>query len=300
MRALALIPLLALLGCSDDAPKIDVARDLSRFDTQRDIGADGAARDGRGDAPADLPADGPSLDSPARDSPARDSSVDARAALNVLVFSRTTGFRHGSIAAGVAAVRSIAGTRNWSVDHTEDATKFTSANLRGYNVVVWLNTTGDVLDAAQQTAFERWYRAGGGYVGVHSASDTEYSWPWYGRLIGAYFRRHPQIQQGRLAVENPQHAAQPQAALPNPWTRTDEWYDFRVNPRTVRVTVLLTIDEQSYSGGTMGSDHPIAWAQTFEGGRMFYTAMGHTNGSYSEPAFVAHLAAGIAWAAGAP
>ncbi|MCA9665209.1 MAG: ThuA domain-containing protein [Myxococcales bacterium] len=248
--------------------------------------------------------DGPHVERALGDGPLADlgndadvASGDASGPVRLFVFSRTQAFRHGSIGAGVNLIKDIAARRGWLVDHSEDATRFTATNLAQYRVVVWLNTSGDVLDSAQQTAFEGYIKAGGAYVGVHAASDTEYDWAWYGQLVGAYFKRHPQIQGATLHVETNSHPAT--AKLTDPWMRTDEWYDFQTNPRP-NVTVLLTIDEASYSGGAMGNDHPIAWAHTFDGGRAFYTAMGHTDATYSEADFIAHLEGGIAWAAGVP
>jgi type 1 glutamine amidotransferase len=213
----------------------------------------------------------------------------------VLVFSRTTGFRHDSIPDGIAAVRRIAEESGLTVDATEDPSAFTDVNLASRRVVVFLLTTGDVLDADQQTAFERWARNGGGWVGVHSASDTEYEWPFYGELVGAYFAGHPAIQPAVIHVEDRAHPAG--AGLPETWARTDEWYDFRANPRGA-VHVLATLDESTYTGGSMGADHPIAWCREISGARAFYTALGHTRESYSESLFLAHLAGGIRWAAG--
>jgi type 1 glutamine amidotransferase len=157
-------------------------------------------------------------------------------------------------------------------------------------------TTGDVLDDDQQAAFEAWIAAGGGYMGVHSAADTEYGWPFYGALMGAYFKQHPAIQMANVNIEVADHPAM--AGLTSPWTRTDEWYDFQTNPRGA-VTVLATLDESSYTGGTMGPDHPIVWAHdTSGGGRALYTEMGHTQASYSDPAFRQHLTGALRWVAG--
>ena len=212
----------------------------------------------------------------------------------VLVFSKTASFRHGSIPDGVAAIDTLGTLNNFLVDATEDASVFDDARLSDYRAVVFLSTTGDVLDDAQQAAFEHYIRAGNGYAGIHSASDTEYGWPWYGALVGAYFSGHPAVQMATIRVEDRGHAST--AALPDPWVRVDEWYDFRANPRG-NVRVLASLDESSYTGGTMG-DHPIAWHHEFEGGRAWYTAGGHTSESYSEPFFLQHLAGGIQYAAG--
>ena len=162
--------------------------------------------------------------------------------------------------------------------------------------MIFLLTTGDVLDAAQQDAFERYMRGGGGYAGVHSAADTEYDWAWYGRLVGAYFRNHPAVQ--RAAIEVLAREAST-ARLPRRWVRTDEWYSFASSPsRAVRV--LARLDESSYEPGasSMGADHPIAWAHELGQGRAWYTGGGHTSEAYAEPLFRAHLLGGIVYAAG--
>jgi type 1 glutamine amidotransferase len=203
----------------------------------------------------------------------------------VLAFSRTTGFRHDSIPEAIAAVQQLGQANGFAVDATEDPSRFEDTTLAGYQAVIFLLTTGDVLDAAGRAAFERYIRAGGGYVGVHSAADTEYDWSFYGELLGAYFASHPDIQPA--IVLGP----------PDPWVRTDEWYNFRRNPRP-DVQVLLQLDEGSYTGGDMGDDHPISWYHAFDGGRAWYTGMGHTRQSYSEPLFLRHLLAGIQYAAG--
>jgi cytochrome c len=216
---------------------------------------------------------------------------------SILVFSKTAGFRHDSIPAGVTAVRQLGTARGFSVDATEDASAFADEVLARHKAVVFLSTTGDVLNAAQEAAFERYIRRGGGFVGVHAATDTEYDWSFYGALVGAYFAGHPDIQNATIQIED---AAHPVAAqLPRPWTRRDEWYNFSQNPRG-RVNVLATLDERTYTGGTMAPDHPIIWSHTYEGGRSFYTALGHTPESFSETAFIDHLGRAILWAAGAP
>jgi type 1 glutamine amidotransferase len=215
--------------------------------------------------------------------------------IRVLVFTRTTGFRHDSIPDAVAAIGELGAEHGFAVDATEDPAVFKDGRLSAYRAVVFLLTTGDVLDDGQQAAFERFVRAGNGYVSVHSASDTEYDWPWYGGLVGAYFRRHPDIQPGRVIVVDRQHPST--AGLPELWARTDEWYDFRANPRA-SVRVLARLDEASYRGGSMGEDHPIAWYHDYDGGRAWYTAGGHTRERYAEPLFREHLLGGIKYTAG--
>lgn len=214
---------------------------------------------------------------------------------SVLVFSKTSGFRHSSIPAGVAALKALGSKYGFDVNATEDAALFADAPLARYRVVLFLNTTGTLLDSEQKSAFERYVHAGGGFVGVHSASDTEYDWAWYGRLVGAYFAGHPPVQDAEITIEDRRHPST--QVLPQSWVRRDEWYNFRSNPRGA-VHVLATLEESTYSGGTMGSDHPIAWCQEFEGGRSWYTAMGHTEDSYRDPLFLNHLLGGILSAAG--
>jgi len=217
------------------------------------------------------------------------------APLRVLAFSRTVEYRHESIAAAHAALSGIAAERGFELQASEDVTSISDAVLGEQDVVVFLSTSGDALDADAENALARFVRGGGGFVGVHAASDTEYEFPFYGGLVGAYFNAHPAIQQATLIVEDALHPAT--MHLEATWVRTDEWYAFRENPRP-NVRVLLRIDETSYDPGTgaMGDDHPVAWAHEYEGGRSFYTALGHTAESYSEPAFLEHLAGGIAWA----
>jgi len=228
------------------------------------------------------------------------STAPARApttpAFRILVFSRTLGFRHASIPAAITAVQVLGAFHGFGVEATEDPTAFSDSNLARFAAVVFLLTTGDVLDSAQQTAFERYIRAGHGFVGVHSASDTEYGWPWYHALLGAAFASHPAIQQASVIVVDTGHAAT--RTLPLPWVRTDEWYNFTALP--TGVSVLTRVDEASYTGGAMGADHPVSWQHTYAGGRAWYTAMGHTACSYSERPFLDHLLGGIDWAAGVP
>src|SRR2546423_12745379 len=175
----------------------------------------------------------------------------------VLVFSKTAGFRHSSIPNGKAAILRLGQENGFAVDTTEDAAAFTSKNLARYAAVVFLNTTGDVLDDAQQDDFERYIQAGGGYVGVHSATDTEYDWPWYGRLAGAYFNGHPgnpNVRRATFRVRDPSHVST--QGLPAKWEREDEFYNFRnIAPD---LHVLVDIDESTYQGGTNGANHPMS------------------------------------------
>jgi type 1 glutamine amidotransferase len=214
---------------------------------------------------------------------------------DVLVFSKTAGFRHDAIPAGIQLIRDLGAANSFTVTTTEDSGQFNATNLARFEAVVFLNTTGDVLDNTQQSAFESYIRTGGGFVGIHSASDTEYDWPFYGELVGAYFASHPAIQQATVRVENRAHAAT--AGLGSTVARTDEWYNFRTNPRS-SARVLSVLDESTYSGGTMGADHPHTWCKTLQGGRSFYTGSGHTQASYAEAGFRALVLGGIRYAAG--
>ena len=170
----------------------------------------------------------------------------------VLVFSKTLGFRHDSIPDGIAAIRQLGSANGFAVDATEDSARFTTDGLRPYQVVVFLSTTGDVLNSEQEEAFRNFISSGSGYVGIHAAADTEYSWPWYGQLIGAWFLSHPPVQEAVVRAVDSQHPST--QGLPNPWRRVDEWYDFQRDPSPV-ARVLLTVDEATYQGGRMGASH---------------------------------------------
>lgn len=222
--------------------------------------------------------------------------------IDLLVFSRTAGFRHDSIPAAVEMLGTLSreGIRTVA---TEDPEVFTPDRLSEFDVVLFANTTGDVLDEEQQRALESFVRAGGGYVGVHSAADTEYEWPWYGRLVGAYFRNHPLLPvEVEVTVEDATHPTTEH--LRPTFLFTDEIYNFDRNPRENHA-ILLTVDEEGFifpntdGGPSMGDDHPIAWHKDFEGGRSFYTNLGHRPETWSDPLFRRHLVAGIQWAAAA-
>ncbi|WP_239022907.1 ThuA domain-containing protein [Pontibacter mangrovi] len=212
----------------------------------------------------------------------------------VLVFSKTSGFHHNSIAAGNAALMKLGKENGFQVDTTTNAAMFQEDSLKQYSAVVFLNTTGDVLNNYQEADFERYIQAGGGFVGIHAATDTEYDWGWYGRLVGGYFNGHPEPQEAVLHVQDKENEATKH--LPAEWKRKDEWYSFKkLNPDT---KVLLTIDENSYKGGTNGDNHPMSWYHDYDGGRAFYTALGHTMESYEEPNFLKHVLGGIKYAIG--
>ena len=272
--------------------------------------------------------------------------------VDILVFTETTAFRHGSITDGVAALELLEQSDaladvDFVAEQANSSTgTFTDENLARFDVVVFLHTTGNPLDTTEQAAFERFVKGGGGFVGVHAAADNEYNWPWYGDLVGGQFQSHPAIAEAALDVEDGDHAST--AHLPARWTRSDEWYNFRRNPRKYvcntepeiagvvetqtalepvpglpfpfslvedpdlqppaeydtraqecGVHVLLTLDESTYANNqdAMG-DHPIAWCHDYDGGHAFYTGLGHTSASWTEPAFLGHLTGGLLTAAG--
>lgn len=212
----------------------------------------------------------------------------------VLVFTKTTGYHHASIAVGAPAIIKLGMQNNFLVDTTSDATKISEANLSKYAAVVFLNTTGYMLNNYQQADLERYMQAGGNFVGVHAAADAEYDWAYYGRLVGAFFESHPEQQEANLNVIDKNHPST--RGLPDVWRRKDEWYNYKkISPK---IKVLMTIDETSYKGGKNGASHPMAWYQNFENGRSFYTELGHTDESYTDPMFLKHLLGGIQYAIG--
>ncbi|HET9052566.1 MAG TPA: ThuA domain-containing protein, partial [Cyclobacteriaceae bacterium] len=212
----------------------------------------------------------------------------------ILVFSKTAGFYHESIPTGIEAIQKLGAENGFKVDTTKDAAKFTERQLKKYKAVVFLSTTQNVLNADQQVAFERYIQAGGGYVGIHAAADTEYDWPWYNRLVGAYFLSHPANQQATINVTDTTHLST--KSLPAQWVRTDEWYNYK--SIYAGINVLAELDEKTYEGGANGAHHPIAWYHEFDGGRSFYTGGGHTAESFREPLFLQHLLGGIRYAMG--
>lgn len=230
------------------------------------------------------------------------SAAQEAPAFRILVFWKTAGFEHTSIETAKKAIAALGAANNFAVDDTNNAQAFTDSNLAQYQAVVFLMTTGDVLDDVQQAAFERYIRAGGGFAGIHSASDTEFDWPWYGGLVGAYFKAHPpRTRTAAMVLENRTHPST--AHMPEVWSYREEWYTFRSNPRS-KVNVLARLDESSYLTTTadistygMG-DHPIAWFHEYDGGRAWYTGAGHREDTYGEPLFRQHILGGIRYAAG--
>lgn len=212
----------------------------------------------------------------------------------VLVMTKTAGFYHASIPKGIEAIQKLGAENGFDVEVTKDSALFTDKNLKKFAAVIFLNTTGTLFNDDQKAAFQKYIRSGGGFVGIHAATDTEYGWPWYNKMVGAWFASHPKQQVAKLEVKDKSHPSTKH--LPEVWERKDEWYNFKnINPD---VKNLIVIDEKSYEGGKNGDFHPMAWYHNFEGGRVFYTGLGHTDESYSEPLFLQHILGGIQYAMG--
>lgn len=214
---------------------------------------------------------------------------------SVLVFTKTTGFRHASIDDGIEALLKLGQENGFSVAITEDSDSFASDELAAYDAVIFLNTTGTLFTAEQRIVLQEYIQSGGGFVGVHSATDTEYDWPWYGELVGAYFDNHPNnpnVREAVIDVADRDHQAT--RNLPERWERHDEWYNFKNFNENIRV--LMKLDTDSYEGSDHPGNHPVAWYREFDGGRSFYTALGHTEESYKDSLFLNHLMGGILYA----
>jgi type 1 glutamine amidotransferase len=223
---------------------------------------------------------------------------------SVLLFTKTVGWHHESTHAGVTAVRELGQLHDFEVVWTENADLvFNDKALAKFKAVIFLCTTGDALNGEQQAAFERYIRAGGGFVGIHSASDTEYDWPWYTKMVGHMFHIHPAVQTATLKVEERNFPGMDRFA--NRFLFTEEWYEFDAS-RSDKLRYLLSVDEKTYKpqakwgpkeGKGMGKFHPIAWYQEYDGGRAFYTALGHLPATFEDQNFRHHIYGGIYWAA---
>jgi len=225
--------------------------------------------------------------------------LDLHKQLKVLVFSKTTGYHHQSIAAGNIAIQKLGRENQFDVDTTSDASKFTQANLKQYAAIIFLSTTGKasaLFTEDEKNALVQYIEHGGGYVGIHAATDCCYDWQWYGNLSGAYFSAHPSQQEAVLDVVDSTNIAT--SHLPRHWKRKDEWYNFKWMANDLHV--LIKIDEKSYDAGPakMGDNHPMAWYHNYDGGRAFYTELGHTDESYTDPLYLKHILGGIEYAMG--
>jgi type 1 glutamine amidotransferase len=215
--------------------------------------------------------------------------------IKLLVMSKTNGFRHKSIPAGKLALQLMADQNNWTIDFTEDSLQFSSyKKLKQYDAIVFLLTTGNILGDEEESAFKKYIHKGGGFVGIHTATDTELDWGWYINMVGTKFKSHPKQQQAKFVVVDSTHPSTKH--LPQQWPRFDELYNY-TDTLSPNIHVLIEVDEASYTGGTMGRHHPMAWWQHFEGGRIFQTSLGHTDDSYKEEKFLQHIKGAILWAA---
>lgn len=221
---------------------------------------------------------------------------------HILVMSKTAGYRHGSIPVGQATIRELAREQSFTVAFTEDSAQFNDANLGQFDAVIFLNTTGDILDSLQQESFERYIKAGHGMLGIHSAADTETDgmWPLYTALIGARFKSHPAIQEARIVIADQTGAVGRGASLAGlgEFKFTDEWYDF--NDLSPTLIPLLRIDRASYAGSTATGTEPIVWRNAFSGGRAFYIGLGHRDQTYASPIMREMILQGLRYAVGRP
>ncbi|MGL1957760.1 MAG: ThuA domain-containing protein [Colwellia sp.] len=231
------------------------------------------------------------------------SAIAQAKQFKVLLFTKTDGWHHKSINEGVTALRKMAVAHHFDLEWHEDASRINDENLKQFDVIIFLLTSGNILNNSQQASMEKFIQSGKGFVGVHSASDTEYQWPWYQKLVGRNFVIHPQIQTAKLKVENKNFPGL--EGMPSELLWTDEWYEFG-DEHTDSLQYILSIDETTYDpkadwghvkGDGMGSFHPIAWYHYYDGGRSFYTGLGHVAATYSNPIFLSHLFGGIYWAA---
>jgi type 1 glutamine amidotransferase len=223
---------------------------------------------------------------------------------SVLLFSKTAGWHHESIHEGVTAIRNLGQLHDFTVFWTEDAKRvFNDKELQKYKVVIFLSTTGDILTDEQQAAFERYMKAGGGFVGIHAAADTEYGWPFYTKMVGHMFHIHPEVQTATIKVEDANFPGMDR--FPKRFLATEEWYQYDAS-RSDKLHYLLSVDEKTYKpyakwgpkeGKGMGNFHPLAWYQEYEGGRAFYTGLGHLPATYADTSFMQHVYGGIYWAA---
>nr|WP_294899438.1 ThuA domain-containing protein [uncultured Pedobacter sp.] len=218
-----------------------------------------------------------------------------KAQINVLVFSKTNGFRHASIAEGKDMFKKLAETQNWKLNFSEDSLQINNKVLSKIKVLVFLNTTGDIFGPDEKQALQKYIHKGGGFVAIHAATDTEKDWKWYVDMVGGAFKSHPKPQTATINIIN--HDFKAMQHFGKTWVHFDEWYNFR-NPVNPKATVLATVDENSYQGGTMGKNHPVVWYQQYEGGKIFTTTLGHTKESYTEPDFVKMIQEAVIWAGG--
>ena len=229
------------------------------------------------------------------------AEANTAAAFQVMVFSKTLGYRHDSITNGIEAISNLGRKNGFAVDATEDSATLTTTNLARYRAIVFLSATGSVLNHDQEDALKNYITGGGGFAAIHGAlfgpKACEDQWAWYGEMFCCAFTNHSSIQPAVVNIEDARHPST--VGLPDQWQHTDEWYNFTGTPRGC-AHILATVDEATYHGGKMGADHPIAWCRPVGKGRMWYTALGHTKSNYNEPFFLQHILGGIRYAAAEP
>lgn len=209
---------------------------------------------------------------------------------SVLIFTKTNGFVHKeAIKAGIKLIPKIGKKNKFNVYHTNNSKHINKENIIKYKSVIFLNTTLDVLNDDEQNVFKEYIQNGGGFVGIHSAADTEYDWKWYGKLVGGYFKSHPKIQNAKIQTITKNHIST--SHLPDEWEIEDEWYNFNYN--NPNIVVLLNLDETTYKGGENGKEHPITWYHKYDGGKSFYTGLGHKSEVYLDERFIKLLTGGI-------
>jgi len=242
------------------------------------------------------------------------NEITAQKEFKVLLITKTAGWQHKSIPDGIKAIYKLAAAHNFGVKLQQSAIKITDDELKNFDAVIFLSTTGDIFDDDEQAAFERFIESGKGFVGIHAAADTEYKWKWYNKLVGRMFHIHPAQQTAKLNIID--HNFPEFEHFPNTMLWTDEWYEFG-KEQVSDLHYLITVDENSYNpkvvwrnrdvdtkgnkidrtGVGMGKFHPISWYHKFDGGRAFYTALGHIGANYENQWFLDHLFGGIYWAA---
>ncbi len=232
-------------------------------------------------------------------SQAQNSAPEFKDPMHILVFSKTSGFRHASISSGLKMLYDLSKQQNWIITATEDASLITDDLLKTIDVAVFLNPTQDVLDDTQQTAFEKFIKSGKGFIGIHASADCEYDWAWYGQLNGGYFKTHPPAQEATVIMEDTEHVTMKPFKGMKTYTTVDEWYTFKENPRA-KVNVLARLDESTVTKSNndnwkMG-DHPLIWWHEFEGSRAYYTVFGHTHEAFQDEKIIEHLKLAVNWA----
>ena len=209
---------------------------------------------------------------------------------SVLVITETKGWVHDSIESGLKLIQNIGNKNNFNVYHSDNSSVITYKNLKEIKTIIFLNTTEEILTDFEQKVMESFIKSGKGFVGVHAAADTEYNWQWYGKLVGAYYRNHPEVMNGKILTINHKITNH----LDSEWEIEDEWYNFDyVN---YDINILLHLDEDSYIGGEHPDYHPITWYHEYDGGRSFYTGLGHTKEVYDDERFIKLLEKGILYA----